>query len=424
MDKKIRLVLISLLIFISTGAFANQGPTYLIPIKGEINRGSFGFVKNETEKAIKNQAGGIIYEIDTYGGYIDSAIDIKDYIISQDIKTVSYVNNKAESAGVLLAIAGEERAMGPRGTIGSAEPIPNTEKVLSMWRTILKDTANYRGIDGRIIEGMADKDIVIKGISKRGKLINLTSEEALELGLINYIADDPIALVQDLGLSSDIVEVDESFAVKLSRYISNPYFSSLLLSLGLVGLIIEIFTPGFGFGGSISIIGFGLFFGGNIMAGNGELTSLVLFIIGLILLVIEGIVPGFGLPGIAGISLIGLGIVLAMDSLSLALYSMSLAIIVASIFTVVLVKLGYKSKALNKIILKEEIGSEGGFISSPKLDQLLGKEGKSLTELRPGGFIDIDGSKYDGISEEAFIEAGKDIKVVRVEGSKIYVRRK
>ncbi|MDR7857115.1 NfeD family protein [Tissierella sp.] len=209
---------------------------------------------------------------------------------------------------------------------------------------------------------------------------------------------------------------------KLVQIISNPYVSSIFLTLGLVGLVIEILTPGFGLGGTISIIGFGFYFGGNILAGNSHWTSLLLFVIGLILLVVEGMIPGFGLPGISGVILVGLGTVLAMSSLSVALLSLSIAIIITTIVTVVLVKMGFKSSMLDKIILNTEQKDESGYLSTDSMDEYIGREGTSLTELRPSGFIDIDGKKLDALSDSGLIPKNAPIKVVRVEGSKIFVR--
>ena len=187
-----------------------------------------------------------------------------------------------------------------------------------MWRGLLRDTAQYRNRDPEIIEAMADKDIEIEGLIEKGKLLNLTSHEAVKYGIADLATDSYDDILEFFDLANvNINHVEESLQVKLAKYISNPYISSLLLTIGFVGLVIEILTPGFGIGGTISIIGFGLYFGGNILAGNSHWTSLILFVTGLILLVIEAMIPGFGLPGISGIILVLIGTVLAMGSLKL-----------------------------------------------------------------------------------------------------------
>ena len=425
---KRRIIIVVTLLFVlilsSFGFAENSGNVYIVPIKGEINKATYNFLKHTMDKLIMEEPLAIIFEIDTYGGLIDEAEKIKSLIVSMPIPTISYVNNKAESAGVLISIASEKVVMANSATIGSAETIPNTEKILSMWRGLLRDTAQYRGRNPEIIEAMADKDIEISGLVNKDKLVNLTSTEAIKYGIADLATDDYNEILKYFNLeNANIKKVNESLQIKLAKYISNPYISSLLLTIGFVGLVIEILTPGFGIGGTISIIGFGLYFGGNILAGNSHWTSLVLFVTGLILLVIEALVPGFGLPGISGIMLVLLGTILAMDSLGVAIFSLSIAIIITTVITIVLIKMGFRSKMLDKIILQSEHKDEKGYLSVDSRDQYIDMEGTSLTELRPSGFIEIDGVKLDALADSCLIPRQTPIKVVRVEGSKIFVRR-
>lgn len=422
--KKIIIMAFFLVLILSSIGYGESNNVYIIPINGEINKATYNFVKHSMVNIINEEPLAVIFEIDTYGGLIDEAEKIKNLIISSPIPTISYVNTKAESAGVLLTIAAENVVMSNSATIGSAETIPNTEKILSMWRGLLRDTAQYRGRDPIIIEAMADKDIEIEGIISKGKLLNLTSQEAVKYGIADLATDNYNEILDNFNLANgNIKKIDESLQMKLSKYISNPYISSFLLTIGFVGLVVEILTPGFGIGGTISIVGFGLYFGGNILAGNSHWTSLALFVTGLILLVIEAIVPGFGLPGISGIILVLVGTVLAMESLGVAVLSLSIAIIITTIVSIVLVKMGYKSKLFNKIILEAEQKDEKGYLSVDSMDQYIDKDGISLTELRPSGFIEIDGKRLDALSDSGFIPKDTTIKVVRVEGSKIFVRR-
>lgn len=427
--KKMRLftiVLIVLLMMIPNLSFGESNDkVYIVPINGEINRATRNYVKDVlNDLNNKNDVAAVIFEIDTFGGLIDEASNIKDLIISTNIPTISFVNNKAASAGVLITIASENVVMSPSAMIGSAETIPNTEKVLSMWRAWLRDTANYRGRNSDIIEAMADSDIVVEGISERGKLVNLTSQEALTHGIADYISNDYRDIAEHFGYgNAEIVEKNESMQIKLSKYISNPYLSSILLTIAFIGLVIEIMTPGFGLGGTISIIGFGLYFGGNILAGNSNWTSLALFVLGIVLLVIEIIVPGFGLPGISGILFVLIGIILAMDSFANAILSISIAIIITTIIGIMLVKRGFKSQLFNSIVLNNQTNKEKGYLSSEADENLISKEGIAVSELRPSGFIDIDGKRIDALSDEGYISKGTAVKIVKIEGSKIFVRR-
>ncbi|MDD2446352.1 MAG: NfeD family protein [Tissierellia bacterium] len=425
--RKIGVVLILLLI-LSSVSYANEvdnsSKVYIVPINGEINRATSSFVKNTIESLEQKNAEAIIFEINTYGGLIDEAIEIKDAILDTNIPTISYVKSNAQSAGVLITIASEKVVMANSATIGSAETIPNTEKIMSMWRAVLRDTAQYRDRDYRIIEAMADKDIKIDGITKEGKLVNLTSNEALEYGIADNISNDYNSILDYFKIeASGIIEVEEGFKVKLAKYISSSTITTMLLAIGFIGVAVEILTPGFGIGGIASIMAFGLYFGGNILAGNSNWISLTLFVIGLILLVIEGMVPGFGLPGIGGIVFIVVGTIMAMNDFRTGVLSLSIAIILTTIVTLIFVKLGYRSKIFDNIILSNELVKERGYIPSNDMEHLLGEEGITLSELRPAGFIEINGNKYDVLSEGDFISKNANIKVVKVEGSKIFVRR-
>ena len=407
-------------------SYGEQGKkdVYVIPIKGEINRGTYDFLNTTVNNIVTKSPEAIIFEIDTYGGIISEAEKIKNLILDLKVPTIAFVNNKAESAGVLITISAEKVVMAESSTIGSASTIPEDEKVLSMWRSFLRDVAQQRGRNVKVIEAMADKDIAIEGISEEGKLLNLTSKEALELKVADYISNNYEDILSHFNIAYDsIVQVEENLQVKFSKFISSYQISILLLTFGFIGMILEIFIPGFGIGGIISIISFGLFFAGNIMAGNSQWTSLIVFIIGLILLVIEAISPGFGLPGISGIILIIAGIILAIGSVKQALESLSISIILTTIITILLIRRGYSFKSFDKIVLNTNLNKEGGYISSGDKKEYLGKEGIAISELRPSGIVEINGERLDAISEGVFIPKNANIKVVKVEGSKIIVRR-
>ena len=424
--RRVSIMVFMLIVFLVSGlSFGeSKGNVYVIPIEGEINKATYRFVRDSMKDIDPNTTDAIIFDIDTYGGLVDQAINIKDLIVSSPVPTISYVNNKAVSAGVLITIASENVAMASGATIGSAETIPNEEKVLSMWRGVLRDTAQLRGRDSELIEAMADQDIEIEGIISKGKLLNLTSQEAKEYGISDVSANNYEEILSHFNIQgAKIVEISENLQVKFLKYISSPYLGSLLLSIGFIGMIVEILTPGFGLGGTISIIGFGLYFGGNIMARNSNITSLILFIIGLILLVIEVIVPGFGLPGIGGMAFVFLGVILAVDSITTALLSLSIAIIVTAIVTTILIKMGFKSKFLGKVVLNSNHSTERGYLSTDTHSIYLDKIGTTQTELRPTGFIEIEGIRLDALSDVGFISKDTKVRVVRVEGSKIFVRR-
>ena len=195
------------------------------------------------------------------------------------------------------------------------------------------------------------------------------------------------------------------------------------MTIAFVGFVVELLAPGFGLGGTISIMAFGLYFGGNILAGNSNWTSLALFILGIILLIIEMIIPGFGLPGISGILFVIIGVVLAMDSVLNAIFSISIAIIITALIAIILVKRGFESKLFKSIILTNDTTKEGGYVSFEVSEDLVAKRGIAVSELRPSGFVEVDGKRLDVLSDEGYIPKGTEVEISRIEGSKIYVRR-
>lgn len=423
-----RLIIFSIFLILLTiyiPVYSEEGnDVYVIPIKGEINKATYQFVKNRLDEVLTQRPAAIIFNIDTFGGLIDEANNIKEVIMKLDVPTIAFVNTKAESAGVLITIACEKIAMADGATMGSAETIPNTEKVMSLWLSWLRDTSERRGRDPVLISSMADKDIEISGVVKKGELLNINAREAKELGVADIIANNYRDILNNFNIQyNDIVEVETDLRTNAARILTNPYVASILLSLGFIGLLIEVFTAGFGAGGTISLIAFSLFFGGNIIAGNSSWGVLIIFIAGIVLLLIEAAVPGFGIPGIGGLVCVIASIVLAAGSVESAILSLSIAVVLTVIVAVLLIKYGPRSPYLDRIILKTAQNKETGYSGIIIKEDLVNKEGIVVTYLRPSGTVEIEGKRIDAVSEGEFIEKGAKVKVVKVEGPRVVVRK-
>ncbi|NLY21350.1 MAG: nodulation protein NfeD [Tissierellia bacterium] len=417
------LLLMAIIMIFPFSVFAESGDVYVIPIKGEITSATATFVRDSIKEVEVKNPEAIVFEIDTYGGRVDSAELIKNYILNTNAKTVSFINNNAQSAGVLISISSENIIMTNSSTIGSAETIPNEEKILSMWRSMLRNTAQTRGRDSLLIEAMADSSIEIPGITEKGKLVNLTSEEALEYGIADVVDNKLESGLDQLGINySNIVEVEETLATKLASFVSSQGVSSFLLSLAFVAFIVELFVPGFGIPGIISVISFALFFAGNLFAGYSSWMSILFFVIGIILLFIELMVPGFGLPGISGIILLFAGIVTAMDSLTSAVYAVSVALVASAIAIVILLKLGRKMKVFDRLALNVTSSAEKGYISNDAGKLKVGDRGVAPTDLRPSGFGYFDGEKSDVLAVSNYIVKHTEIEISSIEGAKIFVK--
>ena len=413
--KKLSTIIILLLLM--TNVFAKGNFAFIVPIKGEINGATETFVKESIEKAEMNKT-SIVFEIDTYGGYVKSAEKIKNYILNAKIPTIAFVNNKA----VLISIACEKLYMAENSTIGSAETIPATEKNISFWRTLLKDTAEKRGKNAKVVEAMADKDLVIDGLTKEGKLVNLTAKESLDFGVSDGTCKDLNEVFQKEGITSS-ENLKMPILAKTVNLISNPYISTLILTIAVAAFVIEIFSPGFGLAGGISVLAFAFYFLGNILAGNSYQYAIFIFLIGVALIIVESIIPGFGLPGIFGIISIVIGLVLTMRSLDIALMGVASSMIVGGVISYVFVKQGIKSPFIQKITLRNSTSADFGYSSHDKPNVEIGSLGKSLTPLKPTGYIIIGDKKYEAISEIGYISKDEEVEVTKIKGTNIFVRR-
>lgn len=422
-SKLIMIIFMMFLILPYKGFADSQKIIYKIDVNGEVNKGMYHYIKESIDKANKENADYIIFDIDTYGGRVDSAVDISDAIIEQDIPTIAYINKKAESAGVLISISCDHIYMNNYSTIGSAETIPNTEKNISYWTSQLKAVAEQKGRDTEIVAAMADKDISIKGLVNKGKLLNLTTKKADEIKFIDGIASSMKKIYTDLNIDNYVQkDADVNMMSIFRNIITSTYIAPLLLSLGFIGMILEILTPGFGIGGIISITGFSLFFLGSIYTGNSTTTTVFVFGIGIVLLVIEAMAPGFGIFGTIGIGSIIFSIIMASNNMLQAFLSILVSLIVSVVALIFILKKLPKRKIYKTLFLDTKLDAEKGYIPSKDNRIYLNKEGITISYLRPSGKIDIDGEILDVITEGIFIEVGERVRVVKVESNKIIVR--
>ncbi len=427
LKKKIFIVILLLLAsFITLGgqASADKQLFYVVPIEGEVGPAMTAFVTQSIKAAEENNAETIIFKINTPGGLVDRALNISDAILKTPLKTIAFVDGEAISAGTIITISAEDIYMSPSSTIGAAETRPKEEKYISYWTGKLRNVAQLRNRDPKIIAAMADADIEIKGVIEKGKLLTLTSQEAMDFEIIDGI-ENSIEAIQLRANLQDYTkhELSPSFQLLLSSLVTSTTATSILLSIGFIGAVVEIFTPGFGLGGVISLTAFGLYFGGLLLAGYSSWIILAIFIIGIILLLVEAVIPGFGIPGILGISAIIASIVLASSSMEQALISIVIAMVLTIVAFILLFKFAPRNKFFERITLSTSLKASNGYMSSKSYKSYINKIGLTITPLRPSGSIEVEDTKLDVVSENTFIDVGKEVKVIKVEGNRIIVKK-
>lgn len=433
MNKRITAFLLSFIILFSLVFPAVADTTkkiMVVPLEKTVEKGLSSFVQRAFKEAEAENVDLIVVEIDTPGGRIDAAKEIKDVIMGADIPTVALVKSQALSAGSYIALACDTIAMQPGSTLGDAEPrIGNEradEKTLSAWKKELAAVAEAHNRDPRIAEAFADRDIEIEGVIEKGKLLTLTPNDAIELGMADYQVANRDELLTKLGLeNAQIISADPTGAERISRILTNPYVAPILLTIGIAGIIIEVLTVGFGLFGVVGILSLILFFGGHLIAGFSGWEAILLFVLGLILMIIEAFSPGFGIFGIGGLLAFITSIFLVTPTFEAALISLTVAIIGTIVLVLISMKFLTTRNVWKKLVLGNKLVTEEGFVASKEeFKDYTNREGIAITILRPAGTMELeDGTRLDVVTSGEFIEKDSRIKVIKVEGNRIIVKK-
>ena len=426
--RKIFLIIIALLIvfsLIAPNAYVNvTDEVYLVSIKGTIDLGLSSYVERALEEAVSNKVKAVILEIDTFGGRVDAAVQIRDQIINLNVPSVAYIKNRAWSAGALIALSAKYILMDKSASIGAAEPQPADEKTVSALRAEFTSTAQSRGRPENLAAAMVDKDIEIENVVEKDKILTLNAEQAFKLNIADNIVLNNEEVLNFLNLrDAKIVHIYPNWAENISRFVTNPIVSPLLLSIGFLGLIIEFWTLGWGIAGSMGLISLSLFFGGHIIAGLAGFETIILFAIGLLLLLAEVfLIPGFGLAGIGGAAAILASIFLTFGNMVQATYSILIALGVSVIGFFLLIKYIPSTRTWRKFVLSTEQKKELGYtVGTKDLKRLTGKEGIAITPLRPSGIVEVNGKKLNALTLGEYVDSNTKIKIISVEGNKIVV---
>jgi len=335
---------------------------YVIPIKGEIDRALMIFIRRGIQQAEEAGAATIIFEVDTFGGRVDSALQIATLIGGVDeIETIAYVPANPEgtgvswSAGALISFSCDRIYMAPGTSMGAAAPVFQSqqgmemapEKTVSAVRTQMAALAEKNGYPKGVALAMVDMDVELievfldgqlevtttedlpdverrareqdrelekgKVISPEGKLLALTAGEAARYGVSSATVADLAALYELIGIRDvSVAELEPSAPDRLVSIITGAAVTSLLVLVGLAALYLEITSPGFGIPGTIAIIAFLIIFLGGALLGTVGSLEIILFLLGVVLLVIEiFLIPGFGVTGVSGIILMIAALVLS-----------------------------------------------------------------------------------------------------------------
>jgi membrane-bound serine protease (ClpP class) len=416
-----------------------QAKVYKADISKEIDLGLAPYVKRVIKEAEENKAKYIIFTINTFGGRVDAATQIKDAILDSKVKTVAFINKRAISAGALIALSCDKIIMVTGSSMGASTVVNETgqkvsEKYQSYMRAEMRSTAERTGRRTDIAQAMVDERIIVADLADDSTtLVTLTSEEAVKVGYADTILNNIDQVLDYLKIpDATIVDSESNWAEDFVRFLNNPIISSLLIMIGLVGLFTEIKTPGWGLPGTAAIIALALFFGSGYILDLASGFEILLFILGIGLIIAEMFfIPGFGIFGIIGIILLVGSLFLGLigdfptvDSslLSAAIIQLGATFLLTGIVIAILIKYLPKTAILNNLILVDSIEAKVDYTSSiPDNTHLVGKEGICITDLRPSGTALIDNKRYDVVADNEYINHNSKIIVLRVEGMRIVV---
>ncbi|WP_078432381.1 NfeD family protein [Metabacillus halosaccharovorans] len=402
---------------------------YVIPVEETVEKGLSQYIKRNINEAQTQNVDHIILEIDTLGGAVDGAMEISDTLRSSEIPITAYINRRAISAGAYIALNADQIYMAPGSQMGSAAIITGDgnaadDKAQSLWLSEMRESAERNGRDPKFALAMADKDVDIPEYGAgKGDLLTLETKQALEVGYSEGTASSLEDLLTQLDLEgAEVLKAEESLAEKIARFITNPVVVPILLSIGSLGLVVELYSPGFGVPGFMGISALLLFFYGHLVAGLAGMEAIILFILGVIFLIAELFVPG-GILGILGFASVIGSLYVASGNFVHMTISLLISFAVAFAASILLVKVfGKRMNIFKKLILRDSTNTESGYVSNVSRRELVGAEGIALTTLRPSGTAVINDERLDVVTEGGYIIKGQKVKVIKVEGSRIVVR--
>lgn len=451
MTKPIRILLTCLFLLV-TGYFAfsqeknKHSVIYVLPIKEEIGPASTRHIKEGFEQAQVLNADYIILHLNTFGGTVDAADEMRTMLLNSKIPVHAFIDNNAASAGALIAIACDSIYMAPGASIGAATVVKPDgtlapEKYQSYMRSMLRSTAEAKGRNPQIAEAMNDSRIYIPGVNDSGKVLTFTVSEAIKNNYCEGEAKNIEEVLKHLKIEKYKIEEYKITALgKIIDFLINPVVSGILIMIILGGIYYELQTPGVGFPLAAAAIAALLYFAPHYLEGLAENWEILLFIVGVILLGVEiFVMPGFGIAGTMGILFMVTGLALSLvksvpsdfvvnlpeaDAFVKALFTVIILVILSIGISFFLFGKISRSSIFSHVSVQTRVGKEEGFVGvDMKEKELIGKKGVAFTILRPSGKVEIEGNIYDATADSGYIEKGESVEVVRFETAQLFVRK-
>jgi len=300
------------------------------------------------------------------------------------------------------------------------EPSAADRKFISALKGKFRAVAEARGRPVELAEAMVDPEIEVEGLAGKGEPLTLTATKAVELGVADFEAASLRDALERAGFAAETVMLTVPTRIEVARFLTSMYVAPILLALGLLGLIVEFFTPGFGVPGLLGLLALALYFAGGVLTGMSGVLEVTLFLAGIALLLVEMfLIPGFGVAGIAGFVAIGASIYLTFGDQALMVGA--IAVVSGAIGLVLAFRYLPRTRAAHALVLEGAIGEQAP--PRERLEALEGAIGTALTDLRPAGSARFGELRVDVVADGEYIPKGSTVRVILVEGARVVVRQ-
>src|SRR6059036_251925 len=436
----------------------HKGYVVVVPLRGEVSPSLLMFLRRAEKAAEGSGAAAIIFEMDTYGGRLDSAAEITSALNRATIPTYTFINSNAGSAGSLIALATQHIYMAPVSAIGAAAPVLPTgedlpvtqrEKTISYWSALIRSSAMKNGHNPDVGEAFMNKEKEVKigdrVIHPKGTLLTLTAQEATEKFngkplLADGVADSVVDLMQKAGLKGKAVSLGPTGFEQLAFWITA--LAPLLLLGGIIGAYLEFKIPGATMPGIISAICFALFFLGHYLAGLAGWEVVGLFVLGMVLVLIEILFFAHTtiVFGVVGVFLMLASLLWAMIDrypgetffptgrmLAMPLVNLFIAITAAVIVIAIIARFLPRTGLYRRFALMTSNPPGPSLAGAPHkfataLSLTSGTQGTAITILRPSGKARFADHVVDVVTEGEFIAPQTPIKVIQTDGMRVVVK--
>ena len=429
--KALRLVFfISLVggVLISTNASADTPVITVLKVEGTIVPVVADYIERGISQAEEDDAVVCIIELDTPGGLLDATGDIVQKIMNADVPVVVYVSPKgawAASAGTFITLSANIAAMSPGTTIGAAHPVAGggqeipedqMKKITEFSAKWMKTIAQERG------RNLEEAQLAVTE-SK-----SFTDVDALEVNLIDLRADNLQSLIAEINgtpvtLASgeevvintegyELTRQDMSVIERFLHAISDPNIAYILLSIGSIGIIAEIYSPGTFFPGIIGAISLLMaFYSLGVLDAN--LGGILLILLAFGLFIGEVLTTTFGIFTAGGIAALVLGSLILFPGGG-PLFQVNPWLIATVVIVITLVFVFVISRIIRAHRRQAATGRE----------ELVGKTAVAKEALDPEGIVLLKGERWTAILEEGKVKPGEEVTVINVDGLILHVTRK